>query len=202
MGTYCTRWSIIASKLEGRTDNEIKNYWHTRIKKRIVKAVHKPPMKDDESSLAANKVVHSNIISQSLPQVVNHEETDNTTPSCDSESEFWVEDDRKSVNNGATDNTFPCTGTESVWPFDDSLLIELSDQNEVDAKFIADVFVESTSGLSSEHHNIWQQLPEDLLSLNFDFGDMSMVSGRFTFPYSIHESLADESHIYDLWESL
>lgn len=29
------RWSAIATKLPGRTDNEIKNYWHTHLKKRV-----------------------------------------------------------------------------------------------------------------------------------------------------------------------
>uniref|UniRef100_A0A7N0VBE8 Uncharacterized protein n=1 Tax=Kalanchoe fedtschenkoi TaxID=63787 RepID=A0A7N0VBE8_KALFE len=29
------KWSQIAQKLPGRTDNEIKNYWHTHLKKRI-----------------------------------------------------------------------------------------------------------------------------------------------------------------------
>ncbi|KAF5475577.1 hypothetical protein F2P56_007371 [Juglans regia] len=29
------RWSVIAAKLPGRTDNEIKNYWHTHLKKRL-----------------------------------------------------------------------------------------------------------------------------------------------------------------------
>ena len=31
----CFRWSIIAGLLPGRTDNEIKNYWYTKISKKI-----------------------------------------------------------------------------------------------------------------------------------------------------------------------
>ncbi|KAF7817798.1 transcription factor MYB4-like [Senna tora] len=29
------RWSAIAARLPGRTDNEIKNFWHTHLKKRL-----------------------------------------------------------------------------------------------------------------------------------------------------------------------
>jgi myb proto-oncogene protein len=29
------RWSLIAARLQGRTDNEIKNVWHTHLKKRL-----------------------------------------------------------------------------------------------------------------------------------------------------------------------
>jgi transcription factor MYB, plant len=31
----CNRWSTIAAQLPGRTDNEIKNVWHTYLKKRL-----------------------------------------------------------------------------------------------------------------------------------------------------------------------
>ncbi|XP_058209419.1 transcription factor MYB30-like [Rhododendron vialii] len=34
-GTLGNRWSTIAARLPGRTDNEIKNVWHTHLKKRL-----------------------------------------------------------------------------------------------------------------------------------------------------------------------
>lgn len=33
--SFCNRWSAIAAQLPGRTDNEIKNVWHTSLKKRL-----------------------------------------------------------------------------------------------------------------------------------------------------------------------
>ncbi|PKA57217.1 Transcription factor RAX2 [Apostasia shenzhenica] len=33
-----SRWSVIASKLPGRTDNDVKNYWNTKLKKKIIAA--------------------------------------------------------------------------------------------------------------------------------------------------------------------
>ena len=31
------RWSVIASQLPGRTDNDVKNYWNTKLKKKLAK---------------------------------------------------------------------------------------------------------------------------------------------------------------------
>lgn len=46
----CDRWSLIAAKLPGRTDNEIKNYWHTQLKKRMRTKSSSSPSSSGSSS--------------------------------------------------------------------------------------------------------------------------------------------------------
>ncbi|KAI5000160.1 hypothetical protein ZWY2020_004749 [Hordeum vulgare] len=55
-GEIGSRWSVIAAKLPGRTDNDVKNHWNTKLKKRylLTTAPSTPPIGDDNVPVRAN----------------------------------------------------------------------------------------------------------------------------------------------------
>ena len=50
------RWSMIAARLPGRSDNEIKNHWHTHLKNRARK--DQPVFKIEHSEIPKPAVVN------------------------------------------------------------------------------------------------------------------------------------------------
>ncbi|VFQ65882.1 unnamed protein product [Cuscuta campestris] len=76
------KWSLIAGRLPGRTDNEIKNYWNTHIRRKLLSrgidpATHRPlgdPPKDDD--------VTSTISFDHLPQQQQEDDGTNFRREC------------------------------------------------------------------------------------------------------------------------
>ncbi|KAL6203918.1 hypothetical protein ACLB2K_021188 [Fragaria x ananassa] len=64
------RWSLIAGRIPGRTDNEIKNYWNTHLSKKLISQgidprTHKPLNPDPTSSADHHAAVNVNGASSS-----------------------------------------------------------------------------------------------------------------------------------------
>ncbi|KAL9660540.1 hypothetical protein QQ045_025355 [Rhodiola kirilowii] len=97
--TIGSRWSIIAAQLPGRTDNDIKNYWNTKLKKKLMafaasstsattlngsssfqrSTTTKPPSMHPSSP---SHLSSRSLYSYSYTSNLNTNSNTNTTPSC------------------------------------------------------------------------------------------------------------------------
>ncbi|CAN4097989.1 unnamed protein product [Withania somnifera] len=101
------KWSVIAGRLPGRTDNEIKNYWNTHIKRKLISHGIDPQTHRPLNAATNSTAITNTVSTTTTTKDIKIEFTNNvdlkpnsiiaTSPSCD----------ETKCNSGTTEETKP-----------------------------------------------------------------------------------------------
>lgn len=155
------RWSAIAARLPGRTDNEIKNIWHTHLKKRLkncqsprnfkrhnkinqinncMHAPNSPEISSSETSIMTTNSSSSGTFDTTIDDqiVIKQEEMDSSEYFAKIDESFWT-DELTIENNFDFVTNMDGEEFESLDMFNSTTIME----DDIDMDFLFNFFIKT-----------------------------------------------------------
>eukprot|EP00253_Pinus_taeda_P010481 PITA_10481 len=102
------RWSLIAGRLPGRTDNEIKNYWNTQLRKKLSVNQSQAKTRKDLKTRSKFPSIPQNQVFKPTPTRITTEVKHSAMASSEGRSSFGCS------NGKSSDHAFKLCGTKEV----------------------------------------------------------------------------------------